>query len=239
MVTAPVRALIAATIAATAVGFWLSYAGLHAFAFRSGLRGPEAWAWPAAVDLFILAGELGVTISAISGKRDKIAWAYLGGGFVLSVAFNVLHVYPEVITWGPYAVAATPPVAAMLALAALMRQVFRRAAVSDNAVPAPVPSDAGSAAAAALAATHAAGNALSQNQLMTRFGLTRPQAQKLRSAVIPTDAAPAAGRPVTPVTVTPPGPPADAAVAGQATAAARQPATAARASANGSGAGRG
>ena len=221
-----VAALIAATVAATAVGFWLSYAGLHAFAFRSGLRGPEAWAWPASVDLFILAGELGVTISAISRKRDKIAWAYLGGGFVLSVAFNALHVYPALIRWSPYAVAATPPVAAMLALAALMRQVFRRAAVSGNAVPAPVPSDAESAAAAALAATHAAGNALSQNQLMTRFGLTRPQAQKLR-AVILMDAAPAAGYP--------PGQPGDAPAAVPPQAGSGRPAVPPRAPASANG----
>ena len=116
--------MAAATVAATAVGFWLSYAGLHAFALRSGLRGAEAWAWPASVDLFILAGELGITISAIRGKRDGLAWGYLLAGFLPSVAFNVLHVALAPPAWGRYAVAAVPPVAAMLALAALMRQVF-------------------------------------------------------------------------------------------------------------------
>ena len=127
VVRGAVAALAVATVAATVVGFWLSYAGLHAFAVRSGLRGPEAWAWPASVDLFILAGELGVTISAIRRQRDPLAWCYLLAGFGPSVAFNVLHVDPAAITWGRYAVAAVPPVAAMLALAALMRQVFRLA----------------------------------------------------------------------------------------------------------------
>ena len=115
------------TIAATVVGFWLSYAGLHSFALRSGLHGAEAWAWPAAIDLFILAGELGITISAIRRKRDPMAWGYLFAGFGPSVVFNVLHVATITPSWGRYAVAAVPPVAAMLALAALMRQVFRLA----------------------------------------------------------------------------------------------------------------
>lgn len=126
-ITGLVWALIIATIAASSVGFWLSYAGLHAFAVRAGLRGPEAWAWPASVDLFILAGELGVTISALRHRRDWQAWMYLGLGASTSVAANVLHVDPAVLRWLPYAVAAVPPVAAMLALASLLRQVYRLA----------------------------------------------------------------------------------------------------------------
>jgi Protein of unknown function (DUF2637) len=144
VVRGAVAALAVATVAATVVGFWLSYAGLHAFAVRSGLRGPEAWAWPASVDLFILAGELGVTISAIRRQRDPLAWCYLLAGFGPSVAFNVLHVDPAAITWGRYAVAAVPPVAAMLALAALMRQVFRLAMDAHLAgVPEAVPAAPG------------------------------------------------------------------------------------------------
>jgi hypothetical protein len=114
------------TVTATAVGFWLSYAGLHSFATRAGLRGAEAWAWPASIDLFILAGELGITISAVRRVRDPLAWVYLAAGFGPSVLFNVLHVAVPV-SWGPFAVAAVPPVAAMLALAATMRQVYRLA----------------------------------------------------------------------------------------------------------------
>lgn len=142
VVRGAVSALAAATIAATVVGFWLSYAGLHSFAVRSSLRGPEAWAWPASVDLFILAGELGVTISAIRRQRDPLAWCYLLAGFGPSVAFNVLHVATVTPAWGRYAVAAVPPVAAMLALAALMRQVFRLA-VDAHLAAAPLPSSAG------------------------------------------------------------------------------------------------
>lgn len=48
----------------------------------------------------------------------------------------------------------------------------------------PVPAGAETAAAAALAASIAGGNGLSQNQLMTRFRLTRGQATKVRRAVL-------------------------------------------------------
>lgn len=118
-------AMAAVTIIATAVGFWLSYAGLHSFAVQAGLSGPEAWAWPASVDLFILAGELGITISTLrDGRPDWRAWCYFAAGCGPSVAFNVLHVAGHFPPWGKYAVAATPPVAAVLALAALMQQVI-------------------------------------------------------------------------------------------------------------------
>jgi hypothetical protein len=41
-----------------------------------------------------------------------------------SVTFNVLHVFPHLLIWGRYAVAAAPPLSAVLALAALMQQVL-------------------------------------------------------------------------------------------------------------------
>ena len=117
--------MAAVTVVATAVGFWLSYAGLHSFAVQAGLSGPEAWAWPASVDLFILAGELGITISTLrDGRPDWRAWGYFAAGCGPSVTFNVLHVAGHFPAWGKYAVAATPPVAAVLALAALMQQVI-------------------------------------------------------------------------------------------------------------------
>jgi len=126
-VSGVMAAMVTATAAATVVGFWLSYNGLHAFALRAGMSGPEAWAWPASVDLFIAAGEAGVTISALHRRRDPMAWAYLAAGFAASVTGNVLHVHPGHLPWPPYAVAAVPPAAAMAALAALLRIVYRMA----------------------------------------------------------------------------------------------------------------
>jgi len=126
-VTGVVAGMVVAVAAATGVGFWLSYDGLHAFAVHAGLSGPEAWAWPSSVDLFIAAGEAGVTISALRRRKDPAAWAYLALGFAASVTANVLHVDPAGLRWTHYAAAAVPPIAAMLALAALMRQVYQLA----------------------------------------------------------------------------------------------------------------
>jgi len=198
IVSACYSLMAAVTVIATAVGFWLSYAGLHAFAVRAGLAGPEAWAWPSSVDLFILAGELGITISTLrDGAPDLRAWGYFAAGAGPSVAFNVLHVV-HVVGWAKYAVAATPPVAAVLALAALMQQVLslpaalrhmrggRRAdgsvgGLHDLVSPA---STAESAAEASLRATFAAGNPWSANQLAERFSLGRMAAAKLRTRVL-------------------------------------------------------
>jgi Protein of unknown function (DUF2637) len=181
--------MAAVTILATAVGFWLSYAGLHSFAVRAGLSGPEAWAWPSSVDLFILAGELGITISTLrDGHPDWRAWGYFAAGCAPSVMFNVLHVTVHAPGWGKYAVAATPPLAAVLALAALMQQVISLPAalahLHGRTVSSPAASDAETAALASLRVTMAAGNPWSQNQLQDQFRLTRAQATKIRQQVL-------------------------------------------------------
>jgi hypothetical protein len=182
-VTGVVAGMVVVTAAATAVGFWLSYSGLHDFALRAGLRGPECWAWPSSVDLFIAAGEAGVTISALRKEPDWPAWAYLGLGFAMSVTGNVMHVYLGDLPWARYAVAAVPPIAAMLALAALLRQIYRLAEVSGgtgSAVSSAAASDAQSAALAWLKDTIAVGNPASGRQLETRFGLTRAEVARVR-----------------------------------------------------------
>ncbi len=65
-----------------------------------------------------------MAIAALRHRKDPAAWLYLGVGFAASVTANVLHVDPAALHCARYAVAATPPVAAMLALAALMRQAW-------------------------------------------------------------------------------------------------------------------
>ena len=122
-VTGIVVGMVASVTVLTGVGFWLSYAGLHTFDLHAGLRGPEGWAWPASVDLFIISGEAGVTIATLRRETDWVAWVYLGAGFAVSVAANVLHV--DIMFWFKYVAAATPPISAMAALGALMRQIYR------------------------------------------------------------------------------------------------------------------
>jgi len=146
-VTAQLAVMTAAAAAASVAAFWLSYGGLHAFATRGGLTGAEAWAWPAAVDLFIVAGEAGVALALLSRRSDPVAWAYLAAGIAVSCTGNALRGYPAALAWAPYAVAALPPVAAAAALACLLHAVRALAADRDtNTVNRRVTADPGSGA---------------------------------------------------------------------------------------------
>lgn len=117
------------TVLLTAAAFWLSYQHLHDVADAHGLHGADirAWAWPATVDLFIVVGELLILRASL---RHKVDWWAIGltvvgsgGSIALNVAGVGAHSDPL-----SYIVAAVPPVAALLAFGALMRQVHERLA---------------------------------------------------------------------------------------------------------------
>lgn len=143
----PSRALAIAAglviVALTAAAFWLSYAHLAEVALAHGMRGKEvrAWAWPATLDLFIVAGELLMLRAALAGKVDPWAIGLTVVGSGSSIALNVAGVGTAAGTLD-YVVAAVPPTAALLAFGALMRQIHQalaeRAAGADNDTPAPV-----------------------------------------------------------------------------------------------------
>ncbi|WP_216587534.1 DUF2637 domain-containing protein [Streptomyces brasiliscabiei] len=130
MKTNPTKALATAAglviIALTAAAFWLSYAHLAEVALAHGMEGKEvrAWAWPATLDLFIVAGELLMLRAALA--RDVDPWAIgltvVGSGS--SIALNVAGVGGNAGTLD-YVVAAVPPTAALLAFGALMRQIHQ------------------------------------------------------------------------------------------------------------------
>ncbi|MET9140550.1 DUF2637 domain-containing protein [Streptomyces parvulus] len=110
------------TIALTAAAFWLSYEHLHDIANTNGLDGARAWAWPATVDLFIIAGELLVLRASLRGAVDWWAYALAAVGSGGSIALNVFGVGNGAQPM-EYVVAAVPPSAALIAFGALMRQV--------------------------------------------------------------------------------------------------------------------
>lgn len=110
------------TIALTAAAFWLSYEHLHDIAGANGLDGARAWAWPATVDLFIVAGELLVLRASLRGAVDWWAYALAAVGSLGSIALNVFGVGTGAQPL-EYVVAAVPPTAALVAFGALMRQV--------------------------------------------------------------------------------------------------------------------
>lgn len=119
------------TVALTGAAFWLSYEHLHDVADGNGLDGARAWAWPGTVDLFIIAGELLILRAALRGRFDWFAYLLAGVGSLGSIALNVAGVGAGAEPL-EYIVAAVPPVAALLAFAAVMRQVHERLAGHDE-----------------------------------------------------------------------------------------------------------
>jgi hypothetical protein len=126
-------------IALTAAAFWLSYAHLAEVALAHGMEDKvvRAWAWPATLDLFIVAGELLMLRAALAGKVDGWAIGLTVVGSVSSIALNVAGVGTAAGTLD-YVVAAVPPTAALLAFGALMRQIHQALAAREEGY-APVP----------------------------------------------------------------------------------------------------
>nr|WP_234329763.1 DUF2637 domain-containing protein [Streptomyces viridochromogenes] len=121
-------------IALTGAAFWLSYAHLHDVAATHGLgtSPARAWAWPATLDLFIVAGEIMMLVAALAKRRDFWAIGLTVAGSVGSIGLNVYGVgadAPKI----EYLVAAVPPSAALLAFGALMRQVHHALAGEEEA----------------------------------------------------------------------------------------------------------
>ncbi|MFK4265340.1 DUF2637 domain-containing protein [Streptomyces milbemycinicus] len=108
----------------TAAGFWLSYEHLQEVAARHGMADAVArsWAWPATVDLFIVIGELLILRASLAHRVDWWAIGLVTAGDGGSIALNVAGVGANASALD-YVVAAVPPVAALLAFGALMRQV--------------------------------------------------------------------------------------------------------------------
>lgn len=121
----------AATVALTLAAFALSYDHLAHVARVNGFDGARAWAWPGTVDLFIMIGELLVLRAALRHKRDLFAYFLTVAGSLGSIVLNVAGVGSHAGAM-EYVVAGVPPVAALLAFAALMRQVGERIAVTET-----------------------------------------------------------------------------------------------------------
>jgi hypothetical protein len=152
---------------------------------------------PLQVDVFIAVGELALFVALAdrwAPRSRAAAWAVTLAGLAVSVAGNVGHVashsLPSRVT------AAVPPLAAASALAVglgVLKRVVdhhhQAARVAGQAAPglpaalAQVAHDAEQAARHALAASIAAGNPISQRQLMARFGISRTTERKVRQEV--------------------------------------------------------
>lgn len=138
-----------ATVILTAVAFWLSYEHLHDVAQRFGLSGARAWAWPATVDLFIVIGETLILRGALRHITDRAAIFLAVVGSTGSIALNVAGVGDHAAAM-TYIVAAVPPVAALLAFGALMRQLLGALGGNNTAALSPAAASPGDNSAPAL-----------------------------------------------------------------------------------------
>jgi hypothetical protein len=186
---AALLAIAALVAAASVVSFAESYRALYLWAHEHGLAGLWAVLWPLQVDVFIAVGELALFVALAdrwAPRSRAAAWAVTLAGLAVSVAGNIGHVAGHSLA--SRATAAVPPLAAASALAVglgvLKRVVEHHANTAPGSSVHTVAADAESAARAALAASVSASNPISQRQLMTRFGLTRAQATRVRQAVL-------------------------------------------------------
>lgn len=116
--------LLSVMLAATGIGFLLSYESLHRLAAGHGLHGRAAWIWPSAVDSFIAIGELGTTVliwlrHAETRWWRRIPWLFVsitGAGFAGSLAANLVGIGPDPAN---RLVSAVPPITALGAFAGL------------------------------------------------------------------------------------------------------------------------
>lgn len=129
-----------ASIALTGAAFWLSYEHLHDVASAHGLghSAVRSWAWPATVDLFIIIGEVLILRASLRRTVDPWAIALTVAGSGGSIALNVAGVGAGAESMD-YIVAAVPPIAALLAFGALMRQLHTALAARSESAPVTLP----------------------------------------------------------------------------------------------------
>jgi hypothetical protein len=181
---------VAAVLAVAAVAAVISYRHAVTVVTSNGEPGTVGHLYPIVIDGLIVAASMVLLDSARHREKPPtLALWLLAAGIAATLAANVL----AGVTAGTLgAIVAAWPALAFVGCYELLMLLVRASArrtrgvvegAPSSAIPAPVPADAESAAIAALRTTLAAGNPLTQNQLMTRFRLTRAQATKVRQLV--------------------------------------------------------
>ena len=189
------RAIRWSTVAAVSVvalvAAFVSYRHALQVVSQHGESGALAKAYPLTIDGLIYAASMVLLDAARRSVRAHwLAYAALGLGVAATLAANVA----AGLAYGPVgAVVAAWPAPALVISYELLMLVIRGSVATSQETDggtigfppalAQVAPDAESAARLALAASVAAGNPISQRQLMTRFGLTRTAERKVRQAV--------------------------------------------------------
>jgi MFS family permease len=179
---------VAAVLAVAVVAALISYRHAVVVVTRHGEPGTVGHLYPVVIDGLIVAASMVLLDSARHDERAPVLSLWLlGAGIGATLAANVLAGVSAGVLG---AIVAAWPAAAFVGcyelLMMLVRAAAKRTAPVPDAVSAAIPADAESAALLALRATTEAGNPLSQNQLMERFGLTRAAATKVRQQAMAT-----------------------------------------------------
>jgi hypothetical protein len=179
-----IRAGTAAVVTAVAAfATVVSYSHVFDLGRLHGQWGTAARLLPLSVDGLILAASLVLLHEARNGRSaPALARCMLWAGVAATLAANALYG----LAWGVLGVAlsAWPGAAFVGSVELLMGMVRRTRGTAAGPAAQAAPADAEHAARLALAASVAAGNPISQRQMMTRFGLTRTVERRVRQAVL-------------------------------------------------------
>jgi len=195
----PIRRWPLVLIAApAAVAIWSGWVGLGELCgfgvihplpgIAPGFQLNTAITLPVGVEAYA-AYALGAWMSPASPDRARkfARWSAIGAlvyGMAGQVIFHLLAAHGAVRAPNVVVVVVSCMPVAVLGLAAGLTHLLRGPAPATRAVSAAPFTDAQSAAAAALARTVAAGNALSQRQLMTQYRLSRREESIVRQSVL-------------------------------------------------------
>jgi Protein of unknown function (DUF2637) len=174
---------VTAVLAVAAVAAVISYRHAVDVVTAHGEPGTLGRLYLVTIDGLIVAASM-VVLDAARHREGapRLAWWLLGAGIGATLAVNMLAGVPS--GWLG-AIAAAWPAAAFVGCYELLMMLVRASARRTGAEAVNrIASDAETAAMVSLRATLAAGNPWSNNQLAERFGLTRAQAAKVRTAVL-------------------------------------------------------
>jgi hypothetical protein len=179
------RLTAGAVLLVAAIAAVVSFIHIEDLAMTHGQTQIAAWLLPVSVDGTVAAASLSMLWAARSGLSTPwLARCMLTLGVLATLAANIGYGAPYGLSGE--LLSGWPAVAFVGSVEMVLSMVRRARTVTEppGAVTQIAPADAQHAAQLALAAAVAAGNPISQRQMMTRFGLSRAAERKVRQAVL-------------------------------------------------------
>ena len=110
-----ITTILVGTIGLTA--FILSFANLRVAAVEAGIQPVLSWAWPICLDCLLIAGSLMILRANLRQEDSRLGWSVLLVFTGSSVAFNIVHSPPDIVSQVAHAV---PPIALCVSIELLM-----------------------------------------------------------------------------------------------------------------------